>query len=187
MNFIFIHVPKCAGTSMEQMKWIERGGHATYQTVIKEAKDKINKDTFSFSFVRNPYCRLYSTFTAARTNLVAWPKVPECYNEYVKWIYTEGKYVLPHERTSTLFLMDLEGNIGVDFVGRFENLQEDWKYVCEKINAPKEDHTLPWKNKNDHLDWQRVTSRESIRMINQMYHIDFLNFGYEKLGRLRDR
>ena len=32
LKFIFIHVPKCAGTSMEWVKWNRGGGHVTLQT-----------------------------------------------------------------------------------------------------------------------------------------------------------
>jgi hypothetical protein len=179
MDFIFIHTPKCAGTSMEAMKWIQRGGHTNYRAVLQE-KD-VNKDAFAFAFVRNPYDRMVSLFHAAKGNSIAWPKVPDTFPEYIQMIWEEGRYVVPHEHTMAHFLVDVECNVGMDFVGRYENLQEDWKKVCEIIEAPKEDWELPWKNKTEHKDWTEFLDDDSIDHINEMFHVDFLLFGYDKL------
>lgn len=175
-NMLFIHVPKCAGTSMEKCDWIQRGGHKRY--AMFEQEKSINKNTFSFGFVRNPYDRMVSLFHSARSNTVAWPKVPPDFNRYIRMIWEDGKYVLPHERTQTHFLMDIEGNIGVSYVGHFENLKDDWEYVCAKVGAPKEDAELKWMNRNKHAPWEEIVNNESIRIINRMYRCDFINFNY---------
>ena len=46
------------------------------------------------------------------------------------------------------YLTDMSGDIIADFVGRFENLEDDFSYVCEKIKQPG--LRLPNINKSKH-------------------------------------
>jgi hypothetical protein len=36
-------------------------------------------------------------------------------------------------------LCDKKGNILMDFIGRFENLEEDWNFICDKIGIEIKD------------------------------------------------
>ena len=70
-DVLFIHVPKTAGSSMEQCEFVAGQGHEPYWAIREEIR---NKAGFSFGFVRNPYDRFVSIVTEGmyatmRTNL----------------------------------------------------------------------------------------------------------------------
>ena len=60
LKSIFIHIPKCAGTSMSSYKWNLGSGH---KTIFEYYKDSINlKNYFKWCFVRNPWERIASAY-----------------------------------------------------------------------------------------------------------------------------
>ena len=68
-NVIFIHVPKTGGTSMEHNSFIGGGGHRDirfYKRIFLLTFSGLPawEDIFKFGFVRNPYDRLASAYTA---------------------------------------------------------------------------------------------------------------------------
>ena len=68
----------------------------------------------------------------------------------------------------------------MDFVGKFENLQNDFNIVCDKIGIDRK--KLPWKFKGRGLkSYFDFYEKETIQLINEKYEIDFEKFGYEKL------
>jgi hypothetical protein len=56
------------------------------------------------------------------------------FDAYVEWSYR-------NPRTSQKrFFYSPEGELLIDFVGKFENLENDFQYICSKINVRE---TLP--------------------------------------------
>jgi len=55
---IFIHIPKNAGSSMEQLYYVGGSGHRT----LKEIANNNNKSFLPWAFVRNPYDKIVSLF-----------------------------------------------------------------------------------------------------------------------------
>ena len=76
---------------------------------------------------------------------------------------------------------DKQGNILADYIGRFENLEKDFKYIKEKLSLKG---TLEHVNKNplernkNYLDYYE---QESIELVNYVYKDDFEIFGYEMI------
>ena len=60
LNHIFIHIPKTAGSSMENQPWVGGRGHLRIQAFAEQGLD-IEK-IFVWCFVRNPYDRLVSAY-----------------------------------------------------------------------------------------------------------------------------
>ena len=82
-----------------------------------------------------------------------------------------------HHRTAQYeYLYDAEGNLLVDFVGRFENLEDDWKKVCEKIGTKLD---LPHIHKTSKSEYRSFYDEETRREVEKMYKKDLDLFGYK--------
>ncbi|MDR4508479.1 MAG: sulfotransferase family protein [Candidatus Brocadiaceae bacterium] len=163
---IFIHIPKAAGSSIalaldeHNKTWDEqRSGlpflpdalnkfgppapHFRVSDYLKYGmvtKEEFNS-YFKFSFVRNPWDRLVSEYKY-RGHAMRWPfkdflfkyfPVPSWTDEYC--------HIIPQYD----FLYDENGRLLVDFIGKFETLQEDFNEVCRRLNLmPRE---LPYTNR----------------------------------------
>lgn len=170
-NVLFIHVPKTAGTSMEYRLFIGGGGHLT----IRDFNDV--GDAFKFSFVRNPWDRFVSAYFCQ--NHVEKSKAG--FNQFV-----QGAVLAPEQypnvginRTHFLpqwhFLLDNDDEIGVDFIGKYESLQEDWSYVCNRVGVTDE---LCHERKVDHAYYEYYYTPDSWEAIGKMYERDIDLFRY---------
>ena len=147
-KFCFIHIEKCAGTSIRDalsknlkirhfkslfyfgpMKGI--GGQKAVDYINMLGKKEYEK-YFSFAIVRNPFDRLVSWYLYDNFGL----------NSFESWI----KYFF--EKINILqmdHLLDDKGNIAVKYIGRFENLQNEFDIIADKIGIER--IILPHKKK----------------------------------------
>jgi len=182
---VFIHIPKTAGTSV----YTSLFGHVKrnhIRLLYFEAYDK-NKydDYFKFAFVRNPYDRLVSSFIYIKgRNDLYTPVIAkyETFDDFVEALLDDANRVkifrVPHFNTQYYFLKDRSGKVGVDFLGRFESLEHDFKVVCNKLGMPAR---LPHHNKSQHKHFMDYYSPRLIQIVNQVYREDFENLGYKAL------
>lgn len=197
---LFIHIPKTAGSSIEiffQMQREERYYCSRPRHLIDTVKyapqhftGRIMKERFphfdsyfKFCFVRNPYDRVLSEYYFMHRR-----KGIEFFNDptnFKRWVFSylnkEGKKFMNcycHKIEQYRFVYDEDGNQIIDFIGKFENLQEDFTKLLDIIGYTGEktlvkSQTAKFK-KNENLLTYPV--RERIR---EVYYEDFKLFNYE--------
>ncbi|TMP45691.1 hypothetical protein CWB96_10935 [Pseudoalteromonas citrea] len=112
-------------------------------------------DYFKFSFVRNPWERLVSEFTYRKA--LGHKQYQGTFKSFVltqfptpeRDDYENGidhyRHIVPQSR----FIYDSDGKCLVDFIGRFESLQQDFTHVCQQLRVA--DTRLPHKNSTANL------------------------------------
>ena len=186
-KFIFIHINKTGGTSIETAfsgHEVERRNPSKHANAI-EYRNKFGDkflEYFKFAFVRNPWSWLVSRYF--------WCKDDKRYYEYVRssfknLIYSvrDDKNISPGRWFNRTVLpqhgkiSDESGTQLVDFVGRFENLQGDFNFACDKIGIPH--RKLPHKNKTKHKHYTEYYDEETKQIVAEKYAKDIEMFGYE--------
>ncbi|MCS3685481.1 sulfotransferase family protein [Salinibacter ruber] len=68
-----------------------------------------------------------------------------------------------------------EGQKLVDFIGRFEQISQDFEQVMEHLDLDAE---LPHRNSTSHRDYRSYYTPETATLIEDLYSIDIETFGY---------
>lgn len=157
---------------------------------------------FKFSFVRNPWDRLISCYHLGYYNGVDFlnPPINECQEIYFdrKWQDKKGtlftskkigikstlglKYFLdnfkppPWEQNQLIEYTDII-DLPIDFIGKYENLVEDFNYVQNKIGMTKTQ--LPHINKQEKNKYNYYYDEICIKKIESMYFNSIKQFNYK--------
>ena len=191
-RFVFIHIPKTGGSTIEKLfnlyghenagddnilntdiMWGHGTQHLAYTKLLLEVSRDIS-NYFSFAFVRNPWDRMVSEYfwrrryskRLHRRNL----------NQFVRRIH-KYRWCTEHFQPQSEFVCDKDENCRVDFIGRFENLQEDFNIVCDKVGISRQE--LPHKNKSKHKHYTEYYDEETRQIVAEKYAKDIEYFGYE--------
>jgi hypothetical protein len=185
---IFVHIPKCAGVSISKTLFGNlAGGHAdisTYQIVFSP---KEFEDYFKFTIVRNPWDRLVSAFlflTSGGMNERDKRWADEHISQYktfqdfvLQWLNPDSMKLSAHFRPQCHFICLGRQNVAVDFVGRYENLEADFAYICKQLNVYA---TLERLNSTSlkRNDFREYYTDETRLRVSQLYADDIRMLGY---------
>ena len=198
-NFIFIHIPKTAGETLSAALQVRIQTYKHTFQLEKEIADKHetiteymslnpnNNDYFKFAFVRNPWDRVVSLWSYYVKRNIA-PVSDNNFKTCIKNLETlfckvPDNYYSNSQRKINLlypqyhFISDWYGNNVLDYIGRFENLQEDFDTVCDKIGIPQQQ--LPHTNKSNHKHYTEYYDDETREIVAEKYAKDIEYFGYK--------
>ena len=193
-NCIHIHIPKCAGSTIEcvlgggqYVSWDDSNKiwmpHATAQQ-IKKFYCKGYDEYFSFSFVRNPWDRSLSDYLWMQKDL----RIRDTFKNFLllQGSFDDERLKCPPKSHTTRhdhllcqcdFLLNENGQLMVDFVGKFENLQEGFDTVCDEIGIAHQQ--LPHTNKGNHKHYTQYYDDETREIVAEKYAKDIAAFGYK--------
>lgn len=215
-QFMFVHVPKVAGTSISKalngttgMFWAsnadgERQIISTH-TYASEIKRFIGPSQFAayykFAFVRNPWDRLYSLYNFM-VNSKEINRADHIFDQDeaerrgFKWFLLENRMKSTRVRlygvdvnicqqtTPQLEWLTEGDKMIVDFVGTYENLQQDFELLNSRLGLNAK---LPWKNKYSERRYQDVYDNEMIEFVYKYHSKDIKMFNYAFDGPLTNR
>ncbi|MBA6412293.1 sulfotransferase family 2 domain-containing protein [Parahaliea sp. F7430] len=180
-RFIFIHIPKAAGTSIRYALGEPEAGrkHLPWWVYKTANPNKYNK-YYKFSFIRNPVDRLVSGYTYLRNGgnkqaddmLVAnYLRKYKNFESFVEQEILSGFMTNHHIfRPQSWYLCDWSGDIKVDFLGSYENIDEDFKFVADKLGIKS---VLPHVNKSI-AKLESSFSEDTIGIIEKVYYQDYI-------------
>lgn len=170
LNCCFIHVPRCAGSSIAEI--IEGQGHKDiiyFKRFLIGQSDLNFEDIFKFAFVRNPYDRFISGYHWTKSKIDINDYASQLAEKYETWKDNSLEELM--FRPQWKYLCNQYKHIQVDFVGRFENLKDDWHTISKKLGIEEK---LPHLNKSKS---GKLNSRGK-SIIKELYKDDFKVFGY---------
>jgi hypothetical protein len=199
-NFIFIHIYKNAGTSITTA--LKPFATSKWKRVASRVLTKINISTpfnpqpfpqfikaseiidaigrekfdsfFSFAVVRNPWDWQVSAYKYMLNNTVHYQhdlvKAHNNFEEYIRWRCEK------EVRLQKDFIYSEDGELLVDFVGRFENLDADFEKICLCIGIST---SLPKLNISNTKPYQQFYTNETKELLRQAFDADIALFGYD--------
>ena len=203
-DFLFVHIPKTGGTSVRNAlapfateplnHWHNRelkrlgvntnvllGNFQSYRyrkhAKISTAQRCIPQDVFAgmfkFSFVRNPWDLLVSNYSFIRShpNHKRHGRVSKLtFPEFIE--FAAFKRIGFQKRA----ISDAYGNLLVDKVGFFENLNSDFEEITDRLSIVSE---LPHLNQVPRADYRDFYTTETRRKVAEIYREDIEVFEYE--------
>jgi len=228
---IFVHIPKTAGRSIEmffinKLKLDRESIAHREQLLITDNDDPTQgtqklshlsaseyigcghvsqqdfSDYYKFSFVRNPWARLVSEYRYR--NFLSHKSFKDFVLNKLPKPGLDDKY--RHVMPQTDMLYDENGKLLVDFVGKFESLQQDFTTVCSNLgfedsklshinSSDKKSRELKRKFRNivyrngesnlrNYVEFYDAETREAVA---DLYRADIENFAYSFEDALKNR
>lgn len=184
---VFVHIPKTAGISINMSLFGNLGGghSSTNEYKILLGIDNFN-DYFKFAFVRNPYSRLLSAYYFLKRggfNHKDKNWAEEHLKEYnnfedfvLNWVNKDSIHSYVHFKPQYKYICNRQMEIEVDFIGRFENIKEDYQKICNRLEINRPLKKLNSTEYGDH--WKDFYNSETSKIVESVYWQDFQMFNY---------
>lgn len=183
-KFLFIHIPRTGGTSIEEQFQYNSYVNNDKHWILDDWKKTLDVNTFQnyfkFTFIRNPWDSIISKYKDVWfTSKHPGGPIGERAGKSLKY-FLEHYKTPAHERGETFH--DYFDPKQIDFVGRFENRNNDLEYISKRIGVSinKDIHTrkkqMLDKNKKHYTEYYDDYTRE---LVSTIYSKDIKFYGYE--------
>ena len=128
---------------------------------------------YKFTFVRNSWARVHSWYKNVMNDQrhMARYRIPE--SATFRWFVDNRLFTL---KDQLYYITDANGEIGVDFIGRYENLTVDYSKVCTALGIS--DSSLPDRNRSVVPGYIEHYDDYLADVVRQRYSGDISYFGY---------
>jgi hypothetical protein len=142
---------------------------------------------FKFTIIRNPWDRLVSALAWTDQKWVRGEELAAAgFDDQVRQLHahfmsaTSGgaaQVALPDFLyPQYLYIFGADQKPLVNFIARYENLQQDWRTIREKLRVDVE---LPCRMKSHHRSYREYYTEETRKLVGEMYALDVGLFRYE--------
>jgi hypothetical protein len=188
IQLIYVPIPKVANRSIKTALADKVGisgklsAHKYHWDFIS-VKDVLLHSNYSFAFVRNPLERLVSCFVQKiekkNSKNLLWKygnliDQESSFKDFAEFVCrTPDSIADRHFKSQHKFLLR-NGEIAVDYLGKFEHLETDWKVLSEQFKLPLLNHT----NKSERLGAKHYYDKELAKKVKKRYAKDIEIFNY---------
>ena len=208
-RFIFIHIPKCAGSSITKAlapvlgkqdlilgvtpegeklheENLKKGGltkHSSASVIRQQIGPEIWNSYFKFSFVRNPWDLLVSRYhwslkTQWDDEFGTIKKIRE-FEDFEEYLYSP----LVRKLNCVDFVSDENGEIMVDYAGKSELINWEFRRICERAGIPV---YLPRRdNRSNHEAYFNYYNPITRDLVGEWYSRDIRKFDYGFHNKIR--
>ncbi|WP_085585281.1 MULTISPECIES: sulfotransferase family 2 domain-containing protein [unclassified Pseudomonas] len=185
---LFIHVPKCAGSSICTALfegW--RPGHLPLYWYEEQFPERYAA-AYKFAFVRDPLERAYSAYAFLRGNELGSrdqgaQRLVRRYRDFddfvARWLHAETIPRQLHFAAQTDFLVDSLGHLALDFIGYQEHLERDFHLVCEHLGIEGRLPHVNGSRQRQPMPAREFCSVRTRRLVRRVYQRDYDLLGYE--------
>lgn len=183
---IFVHIPKTAGISLCKTLFGSRGGgHHTARAYRAIFGRQAFEQYFKFTFVRNPWDRLVSAYAflskggmnerdqAFGQSVLG--RYPNFEDFVMRWLDEKNIYTQIHFVPQWEFVVDGWGRQCMDFVGRFERIDDDFRFIMAQLGRGG---SLPMTNASKRSDYRDYYNTRTRRRVEDVYRRDVEEFEY---------
>lgn len=212
---IFIHIPKCAGTSIEKSfghfddysgdkkqdhrsirmlepvnpkcfaskenskEFLKRFWNQIKPSPNPRSRYTVSREQyetyFKFTIVRNPWARAYSWYKNVMRDDAHLKKM-NITNDIGLYDFLEIFKFKKCLRPQTFWIKNFNGEIPLDYIGRFENLASDFETACNMMKI--EPLKLPHELKGTVNNYQDAYDAKTRDLISRVYRDEIQLFGY---------
>lgn len=188
-KFIFIHIPKTAGTSITNWLYkltnddsIRIFQHVDVLTLENYLSPIFFNSAFKFTFVRNPWDRCVSFYHYCQQDQSFGTVRPD-FQTIINHLHFDEYLEYYHPESQLCKIVGKDGNIKVDFIGRVEQINKDVNYIAEKLGFSN-CLTLPNYNTSKHNHYSTYYSDKSKDLVYKYYkeEIELFKYDFEKIA-----
>jgi hypothetical protein len=197
---IFVHIPKCGGTSIEDVIWpaprreadlwmgFIDAYHNKYQTgglqhlTATQIRTEVGAARFAaywrFSIVRNPFDRLVSQYASMqrRPDLCDFIGfAPE--GDFSSYLQAIARKAHVQWMAQVAFLTDQDGRLLVDTLYRYETFVQDAMAIFARLGLAA--NSVPHANRGERGPYQDYYGAAERRFVAEIYAADLARFGYQ--------
>lgn len=190
-KFIYISIPKTGSESIRaaiddfsDVSSVSDGNscyfhHITHDKIM-QCFDYASR-YYTFTFVRNPWSRLVSQWTY----MCNYSKQTKCYDwfrsrccDMINQCKSFSSFVESEYTTAPCYnWLNINNKISVDYVGKLENIQHDYKQICSSLGIDCK--PLEHVNKTNHDHYTTYYNDHTRAVVSEKYAIDIKCFDYQ--------
>ena len=190
-GIVFIHIPKAAGTAVNEALYGRFMGHVRASDVVRWGSPEL-RALPRFAIARNPWDRLVSAYrfvkrgggiggpNAGRVRRPGQYRVPEfaTFDRFVReWLPGRVLSKLdPVFHPQSLYVCSVDGDLLVDHLGRYENLEATFEYLRQTL--PSVGHFAESNRSGAPVDYRTFYTAELRELVASIYADDVRNFRY---------